>query len=142
MLVKEIMTKNVITVSPDTYLKEIGLIFKENRISGVPVVDSDGDIVGIVTLTDFFKILRQIYICKGVEKRWGGLELSETHEKKKTEAKAKDIMTKDIVTISEDASIDDVMRLMFDRGIHTIPVTKEGKLIGVVGKRDLIHACF
>ena len=52
MLVKDIMTRNVITVSPDTPLKEVGRILKEKRISGIPVVDGSGNIVGIVTVTD------------------------------------------------------------------------------------------
>lgn len=142
MLVKEIMTKDVITVSPDASLKEVGLIFKEKRISGVPVVDRDGNIVGIVTLTDLLKILSQIYRCKELEERVTGLKLSEMREKEKAKAKVRDIMTKDIVTMSEDRTIDAVMKLMFDKGIHSIPITKEGKLIGVVGKRDLICACF
>jgi CBS domain-containing protein len=142
MFIKEIMTKDVITVSPDASLKEVGSIFKEKRISGAPVVNRDGYIVGIVTLTDLLKILGQIYRCKEVEERFTGLKLSKMHEEEKTKTKVRDIMTKDIVTISEDRTIDDVMKLMFDKGIHTFPVIKEDKLIGIVGKRDLIDACF
>ena len=54
----------------------------------------------------------------------------------------KEIMTKDVFTISEDKTIDDVMRIMFGKGVHTIPVTKDGKLVGIIGKRDLVSACF
>ena len=142
MFVKEIMTKNVITVSPDASLKDVGEILKEKRISGVPVVDKDGDIVGIITLTDMLRILDQIYKWREMERKVSGLKLSEMFEKEKSEAKARDIMTKNVVTLDENKTIEDVMGMMFDRKIHTIPITKEGKLLGVVGKRDLLSACF
>jgi len=142
MFVKEIMTKEVITVSPDASLKEVGEILKEKRISGIPVVDENGNVVGIVTLTDLLRILDQIYKWKEMEKRVAGLKLSEMREEEKSKAKVRDIMTKDVFTISEDGTIDDVMRMMFGKGIHTIPVIKDGKLVGIMGKRDLIDACF
>jgi len=142
MFVKEIMTKEVITVSPDASLKEIGEILKEKRISGIPVVDENGNVVGIVTLTDLLRILDQIYKWKEMEKRVAGLKLSEMREEEKSKAKVRDIMTKDVFTISEDGTIDDVMRMMFGKGIHTIPVIKDGKLVGIMGKRDLVDACF
>jgi len=142
MLIKEIMTKNVVTVLPDASLKEIGKIFKEKRISGVPVVDDDGAIVGIVTLTDLLRVLDQAYKWKEFEKRVPGLRVSEIREEEKSQAKVRDIMTKDTSTINEDSTIDDLMRIMFTKGIHTIPVIKDGKLVGIVGKRDLIDACF
>jgi signal-transduction protein with cAMP-binding, CBS, and nucleotidyltransferase domain len=63
-------------------------------------------------------------------------------EKEKAEAKVKSIMTKEVLVLDESAPIEEVMRLMFDRKVHTIPVTRNGKLIGVIGKRDLISACF
>ena len=142
MQVKEIMTKDVITVSPDASLKEAGEIFKEKRISGAPVVDGAGNILGIITLTDLLRILDQIYKWREIERKVSGLKLSEMFEKEKLEAKVVNIMTKDVFTISEDKTIDDVMRIMFGKGVHTIPVTKDGKLVGIIGKRDLVSACF
>jgi CBS domain-containing protein len=142
MLVKEIMTKNVITVSPDASLKEVGIIFKEKRISGVPVVDKNNTIVGIVTLTDMLRILDQIYIWKELEKLVPGCKLSEMEQEEKAKAKARDIMTKEVYTINEQGTIDDLMKMMFTKKIHSIPVTREGKLVGIVGKRDVIYACF
>lgn len=142
MFVREIMTKDVITVSPDASLKEVGEILKEKRISGIPVVNKDGNIVGIVTLTDLLKILSWIYDWKELEKRVAGLELSKMHGEEKSKAKVRDIMKKEVYSVSENETIEDVMKLMFANGVHTIPVTKEGKVVGVIGKRDLIYACF
>ena len=142
MFIKDIMTKDVITISPDTSLKEIGEIFKEKRISGIPVVNNKGDLLGIVTLTDMLRILDQIYVWKELEKIVTGLKLSNLRNEEKSKAKAKDIMTSQVVTIREDATIEDLTKVMFTKKIHTIPVTADGRLVGVVGKRDLIFACF
>jgi len=141
MLVKEIMTREVITVSPDDSLKNVGEILKEKRISGLPVV-KDEKIVGIITLTDMLKVLERIYKWKELEKREPGLALSEMFEKEKVDAKVKDFMSKEVLTLNENDTIEEVMKLMFARGIHTLPVVKEDKLVGIVGKRDLVYACF
>ena len=142
MLVTEIMTKDVITVSPDASLKDVGEILKERRISGVPVIDEKGNIVGIVTLTDMLRVLDQIYKWREMERRIPDLKLSEMFEKEKSEAKVRNVMTKSVYTLDENQTMEDVMRMMFDKKVHTIPITKDGKLLGIVGKRDLISACF
>jgi CBS domain-containing protein len=141
-MLKDIMTTDVITISPETTLKEVGEILKRNRVSGLPVVDKDGAVVGVITLTDMLRILDQIYHWKEIERRVPEIKLSDMFEKEKAEAKVKSIMTKEVLVLDESAPIEEVMRLMFDRKVHTIPVTRNGKLIGVIGKRDLISACF
>jgi CBS domain-containing protein len=88
------------------------------------------------------RILDRIYKWKELERNVTGLKLSDMFEKEKSEAKDKDVMTKNVFTVSEDRTIDDIMRMMFGKGVHTLPVTKDGKLIGVIGKRDLVSACF
>ena len=142
MLVKEMMTKDVTTVSPESSLKEVGDVIKEKRISGLPVVGADGDVVGVVTLTDLLGVLDRIYKWKALEKKTYKLKISDMLKEEKTEAKVKDIMAKDVLTLREDSTLEDVMRVMFERGAHTIPITKEGKLVGVIGKRDLIRTYF
>lgn len=142
MLVKNIMTSNVITITPESSIKEVGRILKEKRISGLPVVDNDGELVGIITLTDMFKILGQIYHWRKIETKAPELKISEMFEKEKEEAKVSIYMTKAVFTVEEDEPIEAVMDLMFERNVHTIPVTKKGKIVGVVGRRDLMYSCF
>ncbi|MDD5431649.1 MAG: CBS domain-containing protein [Candidatus Omnitrophica bacterium] len=142
MLVKNLMTSNVITITPDSSIKEVGRILKEKRISGIPVVDNDGELVGIITLTDLFKILGQIYHWRKVESVAPELRISEMFEKEKEEAKVASYMTKAVFTVEEEEPIEAVMDLMFERNVHTIPVTRKGKLVGVIGQRDLIYSCF
>ena len=142
MLVKEIMTKNVITVSPETSLKEVGKILKEKRISGIPVVDGVGNIVGIITVTDILIIIRQIYEWQELQRNTAGLNISEFVGTEWLNKKVNEVMRKNIYTLDENESINEVMRLMFTHQIHTIPITKDDKLVGIIGKRDLVFASF
>ncbi|MBN1794337.1 MAG: CBS domain-containing protein [Candidatus Omnitrophica bacterium] len=142
MLIKEIMTTNVITISPEASLKEVGRVLKEKKVSGLPVTNTAGTVVGIITLTDLWRVLHRIYSWKGFEKTEFGAQFNDMLEQEKTNSKVKDIMTKTVISLSEDDSIDDAMRMMFENQIHTIPVTKDGRLIGIVGKRDIIYNAF
>lgn len=142
MLVEEIMTRNVITVTPETSLKEAGKIFLEKRISGIPVVDKKGILCGMVTLTDMLKVLDEIYKWGEQEKKWSGLKIAEEFAKKKANAQVGDIMSQEAFTLTGEDSLKDVMRMMFVKNVHTIPIVKNTKLIGVIGKRDLISICF
>ncbi len=142
MLVKDIMSHNVITVTPETTLKEVGKILKEKRVSGLPVVDQHKQVVGIITLTDMMHILDQIYCWKKMEVKEPHLKFSEMFEKQKTDSKVKDFMTANVVTLDEHKKVEDVMELMFMRNIHSIPVVRDGELVGIIGKRDLICSCF
>jgi CBS domain-containing protein len=141
-MLKDIMTTDVITISPETSLKEVGEILKTKRVSGLPVVNKEGAVVGIITLTDMLRVLDQIYHWKEIERRVPELRLSDMFEKEKSEAKVKNIMTKEVLVLDENEPIEGVMRMMFNRKVHTIPITRNGKLVGIIGKRDLISACF
>lgn len=142
MLVKEIMTKDVITVSPDTPLKDVCRILKEKRISGIPVVENKDNVIGIVTITDILKIIQEIYQWQEMEKSAYGLHISDLVGKERLNAKAKDVMTKNVHTLDENKDIHDLLRLVFNKKIHTIPIVKDDKLVGIIGKRDLAYIIF
>ncbi|MCX5685909.1 MAG: CBS domain-containing protein [Candidatus Omnitrophica bacterium] len=142
MLVKDIMTKDVITVSPDSMLKDVGKILREKRISGIPVIETGGKIAGIVTVNDILRILEEIYQWQDLEKNATGLNLSDLVGKERLNTKVKSIMTKNVYTLDENKDVGEAMRLMFTKKIHTIPITKNGLLVGVIGKRDIVYNCF
>ncbi len=142
MFIKDMMTKNVVTVTPDTSLKEVGRLLKEKRINGVPVVDSTERIVGIITVTDILRLLEEIYQWQVLEDKITGLHVSELVGKERLNRKAASVMKKNVFTLNENSTLNDLMRLMFTKKIHTIPVTKDDKLVGIIGKRDLVYACF
>jgi CBS domain-containing protein len=143
MKAKEMMEKEVITVKEDTTIQEIAKILIEHKISGVPVVNSEGSLVGIVTegdllhketsprLPNFVNILGAIIYYNGVERY---------HEefKKLMAGQAIEIMTDSVVTVSEDVDIDEVARLMIKHSIKRIPVIKGDKIVGIISRSDII----
>ena len=141
MLVKEIMAKEPITVSADDPLKKVGHILKEKRISGMPVVDKHGELIGIITLTDVLKLFQRIYKWKELEEKEPELHLVSMLEDEKKNATVKDYMTKGVITLREDMTVDEAMEVMAVHSVHTLPVTREGKLVGIVGQRDLVYHC-
>lgn len=139
---KDIMTKDVVTVSPDTTVEELGRLFIEKGISGAPVVDADGRLFGIVTENDLISknsrlhiptILRlfDAYIPLGTSKL-------ETEIKRMTASTVGEVCTRKVVTINEETLIDEIATIMNDKRIHLLPVLKDGRVVGIVGKKDLI----
>lgn len=142
MLLKDMMTRNVITVSPNSSLREVGQMLKEKKISGMPVIETDGSIVGIITVTDILKILKEIYQWQEIERKTVGLSVSELLGKESLNKKVKDVMTKNVFTLDENKTVKDLMQLMFTKNAHTIPITRDGRPVGIIGKRDLVYSCF
>ena len=139
---KDIMTKDVITVKPDTTIEELARTLMKDQISGAPVVDDKGKLVGIVTENDLISknsrlhiptILRlfDAYIPLGTSRL-------ETDIKRMTANTVKDICTKEVVTIDSETSLEYIATLITEKKIHLLPVLKEGKLVGIIGKKDLI----
>ena len=139
---KDIMTKEVISVKPETTIEELARLLMKRQISGAPVVDDKGKIVGIVTENDLISknsrlhiptILRlfDAYIPLGTSKM-------ESDIRKMAASTVEDICTKEIITVDEEASVEYIATIMTEKRIHILPVLKEGKLVGIIGKKDLI----
>lgn len=119
MLIKEVMVEDVKTIRPNCTVKEAAAMMNENRFGSLIVVSGTGKIVGIVTERD---------ILVGV--------VAEGKDSSKVEVK--DIMSKDIVIISPDKTLEDAADLMTEKKIKKLPVVEGGKLIGIVTATDLI----
>jgi CBS domain-containing protein len=139
---KDIMTKEVITVKPETTLEELARLLMKRQISGAPVVNDNGKIIGIVTENDLISknsrlhiptILRlfDAYIPLGTSKM-------ESDIRKMAASTVEDICTKEIITVDEEASVEYIATIMTEKRIHILPVVREGKLVGIIGKKDLI----
>lgn len=139
---KDIMTKEVITVKPETTLDELARLLMKQQISGAPVIDDNGKIIGIVTENDLISknsrlhiptILRlfDAYIPLGTSKM-------ESDIRKMAASTVEDICTKEIITVDEEASVEYIATIMTEKRIHILPVVREGKLVGIIGKKDLI----
>lgn len=130
MKAKDVMAANVVTVSPDHSVRHAAKIMLDHRISGVPVVGDDGRLVGIVSEGDFLR-----------RSELGGLSPPEARDYVKGHSwKVADLMTSDVVVVDEETSIARIALLMQEHGINSIPVMRGQRLVGVVGRADLLRA--
>ncbi len=140
---KDIMTREVITVKRDTPISELSKIFIQHGVNGVPVVDDGGKVEGIVTQGDLIEQNKNLHIPTVITLFDAVLFLEsekkfEDDVKKLTGTKVEDIYSKKAVTVSPESDIADVTTIMAEKEIHTLPVVEGGKLVGVIGKLDLI----
>jgi CBS domain-containing protein len=136
------MTSNVVSVRPDLSVREVAKIFVEKRISGAPVVDAAGDIVGIISEGD---LLRRVELGTDKPRRSSWLDLFSTSDDardyiKSHGMKVEDVMSRDVVSVDEDTPISEVATLLETRRIKRVPVMKAGKLSGIVSRANLIQA--
>jgi CBS-domain-containing membrane protein len=142
MKAKDVMTPHVITVAPDASILEALRLMLQNKISGLPVVDKNGDLAGIVTEGDFLRRTET-----GTERkrpRWvefvlgpGTLAKDYVHSHAR---RIDEVMTADVQTITEDCELDDVVALMEKHRIKRIPVVRGNALVGIVSRANLLHA--
>jgi CBS domain-containing protein len=142
---KDIMTKNVITVTPDTSLEKLAAILVKNEISGAPVVDDSGTLYGIVTENDLISQNKRLHIPTVVSFLDAAIYLEsskkfEEQVKRLTATTVQEICNRKVTTISEDVSVVDIATIMAEKKVHLLPVVKAGKVIGIVGKRDMVKA--
>lgn len=139
------MTTEVITVSPETLVSYLTQTLAGKNIGGVPVVDDNGRLVGIVTQSDLVERARELELPPA-------LNILDFHVylqipshlfhkvQKMLGVTVGDIMTPEPLTVSPDTPVSEIAALMDKQKVHTIPVTKAGKIVGIIGKMDLVRA--
>ena len=116
MIASDIMTRNVYTTSPEVSVQEVAQLLVQKDISGVPVINRDGQIIGIVTEADIIgKVNREgLYVA--------------------------DIMTPELIFVDEETQVGDIAMLLVERKIKRVPVMRNGKLVGIVCRADIVNA--
>jgi CBS domain-containing protein len=142
--VKDIMTTEIITVSPETEIVKATKLLLENRINGVPVLDETGRLVGILCQSDLIAQQQKIPIPSFFTLLDGLIPLISEKQIDKQVRKiaavtVAEAMTPNPVTVQPDTNIEEVAALMVERNFHTIPVVDEGELVGIVGKEDVLR---
>ncbi len=142
MIVADVMTRNVISVAPDDTVETAVKIMLERGISGLLVVDKAGDLAGVVTEGD---LLRRDEIGTEVERPWWLRLLVSPSRQAADFVRAngrhvKDIMTVDVITVAQDADLEDVVATMEKNRVKRLPVTKDGRVVGIVSRSDLLRA--
>lgn len=139
MNVSQLMTTDVVTVRPDTSLKDVAALLSTHRISGLPVVQ-DGEVLGVVSEADIvFKERGPARAAEGVLAKLRSRRRE--HGIAKLDARtAGEAMTAPAITISPRRRVAEAARLMLDRSINRLPVVDDGALVGIVTRADLVRA--
>jgi len=112
---KDIMTKQVVTTRPSAKIEEVTRVLYHHGISGLPVIDDEKHVLGMVTEADILG-------------------------RKTGQDKVEDIMSAPAYTLFEDAALNEVAVLLTDHKIKRVPVVREGKLVGIVSRADIVRA--
>ena len=141
--VKDIMTKEVISVSPETEITNAAKILLENRINGLPVIDAFGRLIGILCQSDLVAQQKGIPVPSVFTLLESFIPLTSMKRIDKEMEKiaaltVKEAMTLEPVTVSPETDIEDVAKLMVDKKYHTLPVMEGDKVVGIVGKEDVL----
>ena len=141
---KDIMTKKVVTVLPDTPVTEAAKLLIENHFNGLPVVEEGGRIIGIICQDDLIFQQKKIPLPSFFTVLDSLIPLSsekniEKEVQKIAAVTVRQAMTSDPITIGPEADIEDIATLMIKHDIHTLPVLDQEKLVGIIGKEDILQ---
>ena len=140
MRVQDVMTTDVLTVRSDTSLKDAAEILARNRISGLPVVDGENHVVGVLSEGDILFKERGAKEKKGVLERWLDLPLPEAAAKLEART-AGEAMTAPAMTIGRKRPLTEAANTMIEEGVNRLPVVDDDRrLIGIVTRADLVRA--
>ena len=140
MRVQDVMTKDVITATPEVSVHKAARLMSDHALSGLPVVDADGRVIGIVTESDL--ILRQ---AAPRTRHWWQLLFADADALAREYQKAAgttvgEVMTRAVVSVSPDLGIDTAARILYDRGLRRVPVVRGDRLVGILARGDLVKA--
>lgn len=145
MKAKDIMNKNVITVKAQDKVEDLVKILLDNKISGVPVVDEENKVVGIVSEGDLIYPEKSLHLPAFIPVLDGIVFLQsfkklEKEIKKMTAYKIEDVMVKKVVTVEEDMEIEEIVNVLLDKKINRVPVVnEENKLVGIITRSNILR---
>jgi len=141
---KDIMSEELITVTPATPVIEAARILLEKRINGLPVVDEAGRLVGIICQSDLVAQQKRFPIPSVFNLLDGLIPISspkglEKEMQKIAASRVAEAMSPNPETVNPEASLEEIATLMVSKGFHTLPVVERGKLVGIIGKEDVLR---
>lgn len=141
---RDIMTAHPVTITPETPVAVASKILLENRFNGLPVVDSEGNLQGILCQSDLVMQHKHLQIPSFFTLLDGFIPLQfpgkfEEQMKRMSAVVVKDAMTPNPETVHPDMPLEAIATLMVDEKYHTLPVVENGKVVGVIGKEDILR---
>lgn len=142
---KDVMTANPTTIKPGTDITEAARILFEKKYNGLPVVDDDGALVGVLCQSDLIAQQKKLHIPSVFTLLDGFFPLSSTSEleremEKITATRVEQAMTRSPKSVSPGTPLDEVATIMAEKKLYTLPVVDAGEVVGVVGKEDILRA--
>ena len=142
MRAADVMVTSVITVGPQASVQEVAKLLLTNRISGLPVVSDQGDLVGIVSEGD---LLHRAEAGTGRRRPWWlailtGRDVLAAEYVREHSFKVADVMTRHVITATPDTSLQDIAHLLEKNGIKRVPIVDDGRLVGIVSRANLLQA--
>ena len=140
---KDIMTTDIVTVTPETEIVKAAGILLKNRVNGLPVVDDSGKLVGMLCQSDLIVQQKRIPVPSLFTLLESYIPLTslkriDKEVKKIAAIKVEQAMTAPPATVSPETDIEDIAALMVDRKFHTLPVVDGDRLVGIIGKEDIL----
>lgn len=146
MIVRDIMSSPVITVTPQTSIQAVAQLMRDHHISGVPVVTNGARVIGIVTEVDLIAQHAPAQEPSYISLLWATIPLRlDDYTRYKDQVRhilavnAEQLMTPDPTTVSPDDSLEHVAGLMIKPGHSSLPVLEDGKLVGIITRTDLVR---
>jgi CBS domain-containing protein len=141
---KDIMSSELVTLSPDTEITAAAKILLERRINGAPVVDSKGILKGILCQSDLIaqqkKVpLPSVFTLLDSLIPFSSFKTLEKEMRKIAATTVAEAMTLNPVTVDPETGLDEIATLMVERKFHTLPVVDQGRLVGIIGKEDVLR---
>jgi CBS domain-containing protein len=142
MKISDIMTTPVVTVSQNSTLEQVARLMLEHKVGGVPVLGPKGELVGIITQSDFSAKNRPVPFSMlslpSLFGHWLQPAIERVYEDART-VKAADVMARHVVTVREDDPVEEAIRRMCEHKIHRLPVVRAGRPVGMVSRQDLLR---
>ncbi len=142
MKAQDVMTKTVVTVRPDTSIRDVAALMVDKHISGIPVVGEDGKMVGIVSQSD---LLHRAEVGTERKHKWWFRLLADSQDMAREYAKAhglraSDVMSRYVISVRPDAELSDVADILDNNKIKRVPVVEGANLVGLITRGDLVRA--
>ena len=145
MQAKDIMTRQVLTVTPDMPIKELAQFLLQHKISGAPVVDAQGRLLGLITEKELIEQKKSLHIPTVVTIMEAVIYLEspkhfEQELKEILASKVEDLYLRDVATVLEATELEEIATLMSEAGAQLLPVMRGEELVGIIGKADVVRA--
>lgn len=132
---RDIMSEKVVVIQEDMLMHQVAHLMLRDRVSGFPVVNAAGDLMGIITMTDLFRMIQT------ASAKCSPAQMPEEISRIKN-LPVSEFMSPNVISITPATRLMEIIRLLLEKDIHTFPVIDEGKIAGIVSRHDILNAVF